>query len=249
MTETLPSRTVLITGGSRGIGAACVKAMAKDHVVYFTYRSNKTSAFDLSSSLNASGHDTHPIEMDVTQSKSIETGIQEIVKNHGGVDVLINNAGVSHDQLLIRSKPEMFEQTFQTNVQGAFEVTRQACKTMLKRKNHGRILFMSSVVGQMGNAGQSLYSASKAALIGLSKSLAKELASRAITVNAIAPGFIETDMTDALTDGQKEAMLSKIPLKRSGQAEDIANVVRFLCSKEAAYITGQVIAVNGGLYL
>ena len=217
--------TALVTGGSRGIGRAVALTLARDgHQVILTYVSR-------------------PEEAD----KTVAAFFAEHIKGKVNLAVLVNNAGITKDGFLVRMKDDDFDRVITINLRGAFICTREAAKIMTKAR-HGRIVNISSVVGQMGNAGQANYSAAKAGLLGLTKSCAKELAARQITVNAVAPGFIETDMTAALSDEVRASYEAAIPLKRMGTAQEIADAVAFLASDRAAYITGQVLAVNGGMY-
>ncbi|MCB0272097.1 MAG: 3-oxoacyl-[acyl-carrier-protein] reductase [Bdellovibrionales bacterium] len=247
---TQEKRIVLITGASRGIGRAIAIALAhQDHHVIVNYRSQKEAADEVVAQITSKGLSASSLGFDVADNKQVEAAMETITREFGGVDVLVNNAGIPLDGLLLRYKDEDFDQSINVNLKGAYLCSKAALKSMMKRKKDGRIVMMSSVVGQMGNAGQTVYAATKAGLIGFAKSLAREVASRQITVNVIAPGFVETEMTGALTDAQKEAMLNMIPLKRYASPSEIASVVAFLVSKDSGYITGQTIAVNGGMYL
>lgn len=194
------------------------------------------------------GHEAHVVEIDLQSAESIKEAFATTAKEFGRIDILVNNAGMTRDGLAVRMKREDWDIVLQTNLTGAFLCTQQVLQAMM-RERWGRIINITSVVGEMGNAGQSNYSASKAGMIGLTKSLAQEMGSRGITVNAVAPGFIETDMTGALSAEVKEKLLANIPLRRMGSPEDVASAVRFLASEEAAYITGHVLDVNGGLYM
>ena len=196
----------------------------------------------------AGGGSAEAVGFDVAQSGAVEEAFESLKAKHGRMDILVNNAGLSRDGLLVRMKDEDWHQTLEVNLSGAFYCARAAAKIMMKARK-GRVITISSIVGEMGNAGQAAYVASKAGLIGLTKSLARELASRQITVNAVTPGFIETDMTAALSDQLKEQMLASIPLGRFGQPREIAELVAFLAGPESAYITGQVFGVNGGMYM
>jgi 3-oxoacyl-[acyl-carrier protein] reductase len=246
----MDSRIVLITGASRGIGKAIALELAdQKHHICINYRSQEEAAQAVCDEIIANGGSASIHGFDVAQADQVQTGIDAIVKEFGGVDVLINNAGIPLDGLLMRYKDEDFDRSINVNLKGAYLCTKAVLKSMMKRKNHGRIISMTSVVGEMGNAGQAVYAATKAGLIGFTKSMAREVASRDITVNAVAPGFVQTEMTDSLTDAQKEAMLAMIPLKRYAQPEEIASVVGFLASPESGYITGQTLAVNGGMHL
>ena len=239
----------MVTGASRGIGRAVAKALASpEALVYVNYRSGEAQALAVVAEIEAMGGKAKAIAFDVSDTESVEKAFGSIVAESGGIDVLVNNAGIAIDTLLLRAKDQDWSKTIDVNLKGAFVCTRQALRTMLKRPQ-GRVINMTSVVGQMGNAGQSMYAASKAGVIGFTKSIAREVASRGVTVNAIAPGFVRTEMTDGLTDDQKQGLLNQIPLRRWAEPEEIASIVKFLASEHAAYITGQVIAANGGMYL
>ncbi|HMQ11722.1 MAG TPA: 3-oxoacyl-[acyl-carrier-protein] reductase [Oligoflexia bacterium] len=243
-------RIVLVTGASKGIGSAIAKAFADDkHKVLVNYRSNEKQAQEVVDSIVALGGSAQATCFDVADSTQVEQTMDNIVKEFGGIDVLVNNAGVSIDQLILRAKQEDWDKIIQTNLTGSFLCSKFAAKSMMRRKNNGRIVFISSVVGEMGNPGQSMYAASKAGMLGLMKSLAKELASRNITVNAVAPGYVKTEMTMALTDEQRERFLKDIPMNRWAEPEEIAAAVKYLASKEAGYITGHTLSINGGLYI
>lgn len=243
----LDGKIALVTGGSRGIGRSIAEELASQGAkVYINYVSNINSAEELKTSLNKLGHKCEIIKCDVSSREETEEMINTILKNEGKLDILINNAGITKDNLIIRMKPEEWEMTIKTNLTGAFNCSQLSAKAMMKQR-FGRIVNISSVVGLTGNPGQANYASAKAGMIGLTKTLAKELASRNITVNAIAPGFIETDMTDVLKNEVKEGMLKNIPLARFGQPQDIAKAVLFLVSPWADYITGQVLQVDGGM--
>lgn len=245
----LTGKVALVTGGSRGIGRAASLALAKRgaHVV-INYVSNEGAAREVAASIQAAGGKAELVQFDVGNSEAAEKSIAEVAKRLGRLDVLVCSAGVSIDGLLLRLKDEDFDRILSINVKGAVACARAATKVMM-RARAGRVIFLSSVVGEMGNGGQTAYSASKAALLGITKSLARELASRSITVNAITPGFIDTDMTGALTDEQKTAINSAIPLGRTGKPDEVAAAVVYLASDEAAYVTGQALRVNGGMYM
>jgi len=239
----------LVTGGSRGIGrAVCVALAESGYQVVVNYRSGEDAAAETVKLCQAGGGNALAVQFDTSDSEAVKKGMDQIKENFGRLDVLVNNAGISKDGLFLRFKDQDWHDTIRVNLDGAFYVARAASK-MLMRSPHGSIINMSSVVGQMGNAGQSAYVASKAGLIGFTKSLAKELAPRAITVNAIAPGFIETDMTASLDPAHQAEMLKAIPLERYGKAEEVASLVAFLAGPNARYITGQVIGINGGMYM
>ena len=242
--------TVLITGGSRGIGKAIAEEFAKHsyHLV-INYVSDKTDLEGLKAHFKGLGaSDVLFVKTDVTNFESCENMVKMAVEKFGRVDALVNNAGITKDGLLMRMKEEDFEQVININLKGTFNVTRNVVPYMVKQKS-GRIVNIASVVGVVGNAGQANYAASKAGIIGFTKTLAKELASRNILANAVAPGFIETDMTSVLSDSVKESIHSQIPLKRMGSATEVAKVVYFLCSEDSSYITGQTIHIDGGMVM
>ncbi len=245
----LTGKVALVTGGSRGIGRAASLALAKRgaHVV-INYVSNEGAAREVAESIQAAGGKAELVQFDVGNSEAAEKTIAEVAKRLGRLDVLVCSAGISIDGLLLRLKDEDFDRILSINVKGAVACARAATKVMM-RARAGRVIFLSSVVGEMGNGGQTAYAASKAALLGITKSLARELSSRSITVNAITPGFIDTDMTGALTDEQKTAINSAIPLGRTGKPDEVAAAVVYLASDEAAYVTGQALRVNGGMYM
>ena len=246
MSELTP--TAVVTGGSRGIGRTIALTLASaGYQVYFTYVSRPEAADAVVAEIAAAGGTARAFRVDSSDAEQVSAFFAEEIKGKVDLAVLVNNAGITRDGLVLRMKDEDFDKVLDTNLRGAFVFLREAAKIMT-RQRHGRIINISSVVGQRGNAGQINYSAAKAGLIGMTKSAAKELGGRSITVNAVAPGFIETDMTAALTDEQKKAYADAIPLGRLGSAQDIADTVAFLASDKASYITGQVIAVNGGLY-
>jgi 3-oxoacyl-[acyl-carrier protein] reductase len=242
-------RIVLVTGASRGIGKAIALAFAAvgDHVI-INFSSNEEAAKEVVKECQAAGGSAELSGFNVGASDQVVTAIQNIKEKHGRIDVLVNNAGISKDGLFIRFSDEDWHRVFNINLEGAFFVSREASKLMVKARK-GAIINISSVVGEMGNAGQVAYVSSKAGMIGMTKALARELSSRNITVNAITPGFIETDMTATLDEKVKEAHLHNIPLSRYGSAEEVAASAVFLASNGAAYITGQVLGVNGGLYM
>lgn len=240
-------RVALVTGGSRGIGRAiCIELARGGAHVVFSYAGNQEGAEETIQACKAVGATAVAVQSDVTESQGVKTLIDAVIAQFGRIDILVNNAGITKDGLLMSMKEEAFQQVIDTNLKGAFLTMKGVTRMMMKQK-HGRIINLSSVVALRGNAGQANYCASKAGLIGMTKSVAKELGSRGITANCIAPGFIETDMTAQLPDASKEAMLSTIPAKRLGQPEDVAKAVAFLASEEAGYITGQVLSVDGGM--
>ena len=239
-------KTALITGGSRGIGSAICKALSANHKVVIGYSNSKEEAKKLEESINSNGGNAMSIKIDVSDKNSINTAFEEIEESYGIVEVLVNNAGITRDNILPRMKDSEWDDVIQTNLTGSYLTTQRAIKNMMKNK-WGRIIFISSVVGISGNQGQSNYAASKAGLIGFAKSVSKEMGARNITSNVIAPGYIETDMTSFLSEENKENIIEQLSIKRIGKPEDISNVVSFLSSEESEYITGQVISVDGGL--
>ena len=237
----------LVTGGGRGIGRAICLALAKAGFdVCINYAASAAAAEQTAEECKAFGVQAMTLQADVTDPAQCQALVETAAKTFGRLDVLVNNAGVTADKLILRMQEEDFDKVINANLKGAFFCCKTACKLMM-RQRYGRIINISSVVGLHGNAGQSNYAASKAGLIGLTKSLAKEFAARGVTVNAVAPGFIETDMTAAMSDAAKEAALTAVPAGRIGHAEDVANAVAFLASAEAGYITGQVLCVDGGM--
>jgi 3-oxoacyl-[acyl-carrier protein] reductase len=243
-------KNIVITGASRGIGKSTALAMASaDSFIYVNYRSKAEEAENVVREIEGRGGKARILQFDIASTKAVNAAFETIAAERGGTDVLINNAGIAIDSLVLRTKDADWQAVIDTNLRGTFACIRAALKTMLRRQNGGRIISLTSVVGQMGNPGQAVYATTKAGIIGMTKAVAREVASRGITVNAVAPGFVKTEMTDNLTPEQKEAFLGSIPLGRYAEAEEIASVIRFLASDRASYITGQVIAVNGGLYL
>lgn len=243
------NKVALITGATRGIGRQIAITLAKEgYNIAINYRKENEDLVNTKKEIEALGTKCLTVQGDVAVFEDTERFVKEIIENFGQIDVLVNNAGITRDGLLMRMKEEDFEAVINTNLVGTFNVTRNVIGYMSKARS-GRIINVSSVVGVSGNAGQTNYSASKAGIIGFTKSLAKEMASRNILVNAVAPGFIETSMTDVLKDEQKEAIAKTIPLKRMGLPEDVANVVKFLASSDSSYITGQVINIDGGMLM
>jgi 3-oxoacyl-[acyl-carrier protein] reductase len=245
----LEGKVALVTGSSRGIGRAIAKGLAEQGCyVFINYTSRPEAAGQALELCKKCGGDGETLQFSVADSLAVESAFDQIKERKGKIDILVNNAGVTSDGLLMRFKDEDWHRTFATNLDGAFFCTRAASKMMLRAKS-GRIINISSVVAEMGNAGQAAYVSSKAGLIGLTKSVARELASRNITVNAVAPGFISTEMTDVLSDQIKEEHFKQIPLGRYGSVEEVSDLVVFLASSKASYITGQVFAINGGMYM
>lgn len=245
----LSGKVAIVTGGSRGIGRAVAEALAAQgaHVVV-TYVKGEAEAQKVADGIASRGGQAEILGFDVAEMKPSEEAIAAAAKRLGRLDILVANAGIAVDGLLLRVKEEEIDRVFAVNVKGALACARAATKVMMRART-GRVVFLSSVVGEMGNAGQAVYSASKAALLGLTKTLAREYASRGITVNAVTPGFIDTDMTTGLSAELKETMLKAVPLGRTGRADEVASAIAFLCSDEAGYITGQTLRVNGGMYV
>ncbi len=245
----LSGRVAVVTGGSRGIGRAISVALGRAgaHVVV-NYQGNEEAATETARLVGEAGGSAEIRRFDVGDAKAVDEAISELFKAHGHVDILVNNAGISRDGLLMRVKDEDFEATVRTNLGGALWCAKAAIRPMM-RKKHGRIINLSSVVGESGNPGQAVYSSTKAGVIGLTKTLAREYASRGITVNAVAPGFIETDMTAYLPEEAQKGIVEQTPVGRIGKPEEVAAAVLFLASDEASYITGQVLRVNGGMYV
>ena len=243
----LHGKTALVTGASRGIGRAVAIRLASDGAnVAINFAGNLEKAQEVKAIIEANGGNAMLVQCDVSDFNAVEQMIKQITDNWKSIDILVNNAGITRDALLLRMKPDDFDAVINTNLKGVFNCTKLVSKLMLKQRR-GRIVNMSSVVALEGNAGQTNYAAAKAGIIGFTKSAARELAPRGITVNAVAPGFIETDMTNAIPDEIKQSTADKIPVGRLGRTEDIANAVAFLVSDQADYITGQVLAVDGGL--
>jgi 3-oxoacyl-[acyl-carrier protein] reductase len=239
-------RTALITGASRGIGRVCAKKLASAGYRVVVAARTLEKLQELAGEIRAEGGEAHPIAMDMASSESIAAGIASASRDYGRIDILVNNAGITRDGLAVRMKPVDWEQVLATNLTGSFVAIQQVLPGMMKDR-WGRIVNISSIVGETGNAGQANYVASKAGLIGLTKALAQEVGSRNITVNAVAPGYIDTEMTQGLSQELKDKMISMTPLRRMGTADDVANAVKFLASDEASFITGHVLDVNGGM--
>lgn len=245
----LNGKVAVVTGASRGLGKAIALELAKQGaMVIINYNGNEVRAGEVRSSIEAAGGQAAVMQCDVSDFTSCEQFIKTVVAQYGRIDILVNNAGITKDGLLMKMSEEQFDDVLNTNLKGTFHCIRFASRQMMKQRS-GRIINMASVVGLTGNMGQANYAASKAGVIGLTKSAARELATRGVTVNAVAPGFIETDMTDVLPEAVKEASISQIPLGRFGQVEDVAAIVTFLASEQAGYITGQVINVDGGMVM
>lgn len=239
----------LVTGGSRGIGrSVCLELATQGYDVAFTYRSNAEMARSLEQELSGRGARSQGYAVDMADATTLQATLETVLADFPQIEVLVNNAGISIDGLAMRFKASDFDTLMNTNVRGAFLASQAVMRPMMKARR-GSIIFLSSVIGQMGNGGQAPYAATKAALLGMTKSLAKELGSRGIRVNAVAPGFIQTDMTSALPAQSKESILAQIPLGQFGQADDVAKAVAFLASPGSKYITGQILAVNGGMYM
>ena len=243
----LSGRIALVTGASRGIGRA-IAVMLAERGAHVVAASRGENAKPVADEITAAGRAGEWIALDVTEPEGCERAVAGVLQRHGRIDILVNNAGITKDQLMLRMKRGDWDAVLGTNLTAAFVLTQAALKPMLKQRG-GRIVSISSVVGQAGNAGQANYAASKAGLIGFSKAVALEVASRGITVNVVAPGLIDTEMTRAITESAHQEWASKIPLKRLGSPADVAAAVCFLASDEASYITGQVLAVNGGMYM
>ncbi|MEK6454032.1 3-oxoacyl-[acyl-carrier-protein] reductase [Caldifermentibacillus hisashii] len=246
---TLAGKTALVTGASRGIGKEIALELARNGAnIVVNYAGNQQLAEQVVDEIRSFGRESIAIQADVANSEAVEQMVKETVNRFGSLDILVNNAGITRDQLLMRMKESDWDDVLNTNLKSVFLTTKAVSRQMMKQRK-GRIINIASIVGVSGNAGQANYVAAKAGIIGLTKTAAKELASRNITVNAVAPGFITTDMTDKLPEDVKQELYKQIPLARLGEPKDIANVVTFLASEKSSYITGQTIHVNGGMYM
>ncbi|MDZ7643646.1 MAG: 3-oxoacyl-ACP reductase FabG [Woeseiaceae bacterium] len=243
--DMLKDQVALVTGASRGIGAAIAASLQEAGAIVIGTATSDAGARAISDALGATGRG---MTLDITNADSVDAVLADIGKNEGPPAIVVNNAGITRDNLLMRMKPEEWDDVIATNLSGVFRVCKSCVRGMMKAK-YGRIVNIASVIGVMGNAGQANYAATKAGIIGFSKSLARELGSRNITVNVVAPGFIDTDMTRVLDEAQRTAMLQQVPLGRLGDATDVANAVTFLASGGAAYITGETLHVNGGMLM
>ena len=246
--DALAGKVALVTGASRGIGAGILEAFVKAGAFVVGTATSEAGAEKITARIAELGGSGEGIVLNVCDGAAGDAAVDAIVKTHGRIDILVNNAGITRDGLLARMKDEDFDAVIDVNLKGTFNCCRAAAQRMMKQR-YGRIVNMSSVVGVAGNAGQANYAASKAGVIGLTKSIARELAARNVTANAVAPGFIATDMTDALSEKQREAIVGRIASKRLGEPEDVAKLVRFLASEDAGYITGQVVCIDGGMSL
>lgn len=245
----LEGKVAIVTGASRGIGRAIAENLAQAGAdIVAVYQRNRQKVDELAQQLEPLGRTCLPVQADVSQEADVNALVQQTLEQFGKIDILINNAGITRDTLLMRMKTEDWEQVIDVNLSGMFYCLKAVTKPMLKQRS-GKIVFITSIIGVTGNAGQANYAASKAGVIGLMKSAAQEFASRGILVNAVAPGFIQTDMTENLPEKVKTAILEKVPLHRMGRPEEVAEAVRFLVSDRASYLTGQVIHINGGLYM
>ncbi|MDH6669565.1 3-oxoacyl-[acyl-carrier protein] reductase [Paenibacillus sp. LBL] len=249
MSEALKGQTALVTGASRGIGRSIALGLADLGAnVAVNYAGSEAAAAEVVEAIRAKGVSAIAIKSNIGRTEEAEAMVKQVMETFGRIDILVNNAGITRDNLIMRMKEEEFDQVIETNLKGVFNCLKAVTRPMMKQR-YGRIINISSVVGALGNPGQANYVAAKAGVIGLTKSAARELASRGITVNAVAPGFIDTDMTRELSEDMREGLLGGIPLARLGQPEEIAGVVAFLASSSASYMTGQVLHVDGGMYM
>ncbi len=244
----LKEKIALVTGASQGIGEAIARRLAAEGALTICAARSAEKLAALVAAISAQGHRAEALTLDVADAAAIAPAVKGLLDRHGRLDILVNNAGITDDSLILRMSKEAWDRVLATNLTGVFLLTQAAVKAMV-RNRYGRIVNITSVVGLMGNAGQANYAAAKAGLVGLTKSLARELGSRHITVNAVAPGFIQTAMTDRMTEAAREALTSQIPLERLGQPDDIASAVAYLASDEASYVTGHVLNVSGGIYM
>ena len=245
----LKEKIVLVTGGSRGIGRAIARAMAEQGAnVAFTFRSAQEAAENVKKEIESMGRKALAIQSDAKDINGAQQVVDRVLKEFQRIDILVNNAGITKDTLLMRMSEQDWDEVLNTNLKGAFNFSKAACRPMMSQRE-GKIINISSISGVVGNAGQVNYASAKAGMLGMTKSLAKELASRNIQVNAVAPGFVDTDMTEKLTPQQREALMNMIPMKRTAKPEEIANVVVFLASPASSYMTGQVLCVDGGIVM
>jgi 3-oxoacyl-[acyl-carrier protein] reductase len=242
------TKVSLVTGASRGIGRATAVRLAADGGRIALGGRDQQALESTADLVRQAGGEPLPLALDVTSADSVKEGVARVISQWGGIDHLINNAGITRDALLMRARPEDWQAVIDTNLGGVYRVSREVVPRMLKARK-GRIVSLTSVIGETGNPGQTVYSASKAGIIGFSKSLAREVASRGITVNCVAPGLIKTEMTDSMPEQARDDLMGRVPLGRAGSPEDVAGAIRFLLSDDAGYITGAVIRVNGGLYM
>jgi 3-oxoacyl-[acyl-carrier protein] reductase len=249
--KALEGRVALVTGASRGIGRAVATALgARAATVVINYHSREDAAREAAAAVEAAGGKAQILQFDLGDAAAVETAVKQVAEQHGRLDILVNNAAVAIDQLIMRFKQEDWDRSMAVNLTGVFAACKAATRPLLKAKDGGRLINLTSVVGEMGNAGQVAYVAAKAGVIGMTKTLAREFAGRGVTVNAVSPGFIDTDMTAASVQGDaREKLIATIPLGRMGTAQEVADVVAFLAGPEATYVTGQVIRVNGGLLM